>query len=363
MPWKNTCTAVEGAEDMIRRSQMCLTAMVACLALTAASVAGQKSPKPLTNDDVLAMVNKKMPESVIVSAIKSTPGEYDTSTNELIRLNSAGVTEVELNAMIGATHKVTGPNAESASSAIANDTEAPSKSHMPRVQLLQGNIPQDLKLEKTQLAQTKNKPSSMKNLAADSVVTQAMQAGINTASWDMATHINSAVGGSTVQTAGSIVSGMLAHRTPTVTYVWGVPGPASSNVLHTVTPTFSVDYAHAAGVTPEDFEPMVVKLTPAQNTCRIVGAAQGRADAGASPAADWQVYSHYLEEPVTITPQKLGPGKYKITTPELAPGEYGLVLRPISKTKKFAGGDVARAQGDGLMFDAIWTFQISDEAQ
>jgi hypothetical protein len=108
---------------------------------------------------------------------------------------------------------------------------------------------------------------------------------------------------------------------------------------------------------------MIVKLTPAQNTCRIVGATQGRADAGASPAADWQVYSHYLEEPVTITPQKLGPGKYKITTPELAPGEYGLVLRPISKTKKFSGGDVARAQGDGLMFDAIWTFQIFDEAQ
>jgi len=45
------------------------------------------------------------------------------------------------------------------------------------------------------------------------------------------------------------------------------------------------------------------------------------------------------------------------------PGEYGLVLRPVSKGKKFSGGDVARAQGDGLMFDAIWTFQISEEAQ
>lgn len=348
---------------MIRRSQLSLTATIACLALTAASVVGQKSAKPLTNDDVLAMVNKKMPESVIVSAIKSTPGEYDTSTNELIRLNSAGVTEVELNAMIGAAHKGTNTNAGPAHIAAAADTEPPSKTRMPRVQIMQGSTSQDLKLEKTQLAQTKNKPSSMKNLAADSVVTQAMQAGINTASWDMAAHMNSAVGGSTVQTAGSIVSGMLAHRPPTVTYVWGVPGPASSNVLHTVTPTFSVDYSRAAGVNPEDFEPAVVKLTPAQNTCRIVGATQGRADAGASPAADWQVYSHYLEEPVTVTPQKLGPGKYRITTPELAPGEYGLVLRPISKTKKFSGGDVARAQGDGLMFDAIWTFQISDEAQ
>jgi hypothetical protein len=309
------------------------------------------------------MVSKKMPESVIVSAIKSSPGKYDTSTNELIRLNAAGVTEVELNAMIGAASKGTNSDAGTGASAVVADTEPASKSRMPRVQILQGSASQDLKLEKTQLAQTKNKPSSMRNLAADSVVTQAMQAGISTASWDVATHMNSVVGGSTVQEAGSIVSGMLAHRTPTVTYVWGVPGPASSNVLQTMTPTFSVDYSRAAGVNPEDFEPVVIKLTPAQNTCRIVGATQGKADAGASAAADWQVYSHYLEEPVTVSPQKLGSGKFKITTPELAPGEYGVVLRPVSKTKKFSGGDVARAQGDGLMFDAIWTFRISDEAQ
>ena len=348
---------------MTRKPKIRPIATGAYLVLIAASMVGQSSTKPLTNNDVLAMVNKKMPESVIVSAIKSTPGAYDTSTNELIRLNSAGVTEVELNAMIGAAHKGTGSEAGPAATAAAADTEPPSKSRMPRAQLIQDGTSQDLKLEKTQLAQTKNKPSSMKNLASDSVVTQAMQAGINTVSWDAASHMNSVVGGSTVQEAGTIVSGMLAHRTPTVTYVWGVPGPSSSNVVHTLAPAFTVDYSRAPGVNPEDFEPSVIKLTPAQNTCRIVGATQGKADASASPAADWQVYSHYLEEPVTVTPQKLGPGTYKITTPELAPGEYGLVLRPISKTKKFSGGDVARAQGDGLMFDAIWTFQISDEAQ
>jgi hypothetical protein len=106
-----------------------------------------------------------------------------------------------------------------------------------------------------------------------------------------------------------------------------------------------------------------VKLTPAQNTCRIVGATQAKADASASPAADWQVYSHYLEERVKADPQKLGAGKFNLSTTQLLPGEYGLVLRPVSKDKKFSGGEVARAQGDGLMFDAIWTFQIADTAQ
>jgi hypothetical protein len=76
------------------------------------------------------------------------------------------------------------------------------------------------------------------------------------------------------------------------------------------------------------------------------------------------MYSHFLEERVPTHAEKLGAGKYSVSpTSELQPGEYAVVLRPISKEKKFSGGEVARAQGDGLMFDAIWTFQISDEAE
>jgi hypothetical protein len=135
-------------------------------------------------------------------------------------------------------------------------------------------------------------------------------------------------------------------------------------VLQSASPVFSLDFSRAPGVNPDDYEPVIIKLTPAQNTCRIVGATQGKADASGSPAADWEIYSHYLEDQVATNPQKLGAGKYKIAAAsELVPGEYGLVLRPVSKTKRFSGGDVARAQGDGLMFDAIWTFQIADAAQ
>lgn len=239
-----------------------------------------------------------------------------------------------------------------------------SKSRKPRVMVIQGNSSQELPLEKTQLAETKTKPSSMKSLAADSAVTQGIQAGINTAAYSAATHINSSVGGSMVQQGGSIFSGMMSHRTPTVTYVWGVPGPASSNVLQTVSPRFEVDFSRAIGVNADEYEPALVKLTPAQSTCRIAGATQGKADVRSSPAADWQIYSHFLEERVATHAEKLASGKYKISpASELQPGEYGVVLRPGSKDKKFAGGDVARAQGDGLMFDAIWTFQVSDDAE
>src|SRR6516164_2671895 len=202
-----------------------------------------------------------------------------------------------------------------------------SKSHMPKLYLMQGGAAHELPLEKTQLATTKTKPSSMKSLAADSAVTQAMQAGINTATWDAATHVNSAVGGSAVQQAGSIFSGVISHRTPTVTYVWGVPNPASTNVLQTVSPSFSLDFSRVIGVNADDYAPAIVKLTPAQNTCRVVGATQGKADVRSSPAADWQVYSHFLEEPVATNAEKLGPGKYKVSAASaLQPGEYAVVL-------------------------------------
>ena len=339
-------------------------AVVFAVIIPAAFVSAQQAQKVLTNDDVLALVRNHKPEPAIISQIKSHPGNFDTSPHEIIRLTKAGVTENELNAMIAASGK-SAPAAAPKAAAPAGDPAIPaSKSHMPKLYVVSGGATQEIPLEKTQLAETKTKPSSMKSLAGDSVVTQAMQSGVNTASWDVASHMNSGVGGSAVTQAGSIFSGALSHRTPTVTYVWGVPSPTSSNVLQTVSPSFTVDFSRVIGVTADEFAPSIVKLTPAQNTCRIAGATQGKADVRSSPAADWQVYSHFLEEPVPTHAEKVATGRYKVSpASELQSGEYGVVLRPISKGKKFSGGDVVRAQGDGLMFDAIWTFQISEEAE
>src|SRR5689334_11702132 len=90
--------------------------------------------KALTNDDVIAMVHKKLPESVIVSAIQAGPGKFNTSTNELIRLNAAGLTEKELNAILAAS-----PSSSTVSTSTKESASQPSdgmpvsKSRMPRV--------------------------------------------------------------------------------------------------------------------------------------------------------------------------------------------------------------------------------------
>ena len=340
---------------------------VVIFALLLGNVHAEQPPKPLTNDDVITMVKSGLPESVVIRDIQTHSGKYNTSTAELVRLHKAGVSENELNAMMAASNSSSGISSavtESKAAPMATPEPPASKSRMPKLYFADGSALKELPLEKTQLAETKTKPSSMKNLAADSAVTQAMQAGVNTAAWDTAAHMNSPIGGQAVQEAGSIFSGVLGHRTPTVTYVWGVRAPASSNVLQTTKPTFTTDFSRVTGVNLDEYEPAIVKLTSAQNTCRIAGATQGKEDVRSTPAADWQMYSHFLEERVASTPEKLAPGKYRIAAnSELFPGEYAVVLRPVSKTKKFSGGDVARAQGDGLMFDAIWTLQISEDAQ
>jgi len=113
-----------------------VTAGFALNLLLQAGVMVAQNGNPLTNDEVLTMVNMKMPESVIVAAIKRGPGEYDTLTNELIRLNAAGVTEGELNAMSAAGHEGAGAQPETAGDNA--DAILASKSRMPKAMLMRG---------------------------------------------------------------------------------------------------------------------------------------------------------------------------------------------------------------------------------
>jgi hypothetical protein len=332
-------------------------------------------PQPLTNQGVITMVKGGVPESTIITAIQTQKTKFDISPTGLVALHKAGVTQAEMDAIMAASGAgTTGaaaavpaaapPSAENvAPSQPVAPAPAPAGPKMPVVTILLNGMPQEIPMEKTQLAQTKTKPTSMTSLAGDSVVTQAMQAGIGTATMSATSHMTSMAGASTIQQAGGIFSGMMAHRKPTVTYVWGVTNPASTNILPTMSPAFTVNFATTPGVNPDDFEPAIVKLTPAQNSCRIVGATQGKDDLSASAAADWQIYSSFLEERVQAKSQKTGSGQYQISpNAALLPGEYAVVLRPVSKSKKFSGGDVARGQGDGLMFDSVWSFQVSNDA-
>lgn len=358
-------------KQMIKRKAttvLTLAALAVCsVALCRPSLA-QQTPKPLTNDGVIKMVQAGLSESVVVAAIQSSPAHYDVSTDGLIELKKAGVTPDEMKAIIAAQQAANGsgnaaPGPEKAKSATPPAAPA-SRWEMPSVYVLTMRSSQELPREKTQLAETKTKARSLASLAGDSAVTQGIQAGVNDVAWDAAAHADSGVGGSAVMQAGSIFGGMMGHRQPTVTYVWGVPGPASASVVQTTTPKIEAQFAKAPGVNPDEFAPEIVKLTPAQNTCRLVGATQGKEDARSDNAADWEIYSAFIEDRVPVNLERISSGDYNISPQSpLLPGEYAVVLRPMVKDKKFSGGDVARGQRAGLMFNTVWTFQVADSAQ
>jgi hypothetical protein len=333
--------------------QRYLLPMVLILAAVPLPAFQAQQQRTMTNADLVKLVQAGVPESAIIASIHSSAPNFDLSTDGLVALHKAGVTQGELEAAIAAS------SGAHPASAAAPATSAVATTHLPTVALIVNGTLQQIPLEKVQLAETKNKPSSMSGLAGDTMVGQAMQAGVNTTAWEVASHTGSYAGYTAASTAGGLMSGMMSRRKPTVTYVWGITGASSSNIASSSLPVFVVNLADVPGVNADDYEPSILKLTPAQNSARLLGATQGKEDARSSAAADWQVYSNFLEEPVAIQKQKLARGEYRIVpTSPLLPGEYGVALRPVSKSKQFSGADIMRGQGDGMIFDAAWSFRV-----
>lgn len=76
-------------------------AIVLLLALAAPLAAAQDS-SPMTNADVVEMVEAGLSEDLIISTVGSSTAAFDTSASEIIALNSAGVPESVIQAMIDA---------------------------------------------------------------------------------------------------------------------------------------------------------------------------------------------------------------------------------------------------------------------
>jgi hypothetical protein len=361
------------------------------LGLFAAALAGRahSQTKPLTDSDVIKMTKSGLGESTILAVIQASPCNFDGSPNALIAMKNVGVTQNVLNAVLAAAASKSSPTTTSApgsqswppsgKAASQNVTPAsssppplvavPSAPKEPTVLQLAGTQPgaaasqgpSPVSLEKNQLVQTKTKASSLGGLAGNSLTAQALQAGSNTASTEVLLHTSGSTGGVVASQAGSIFGSMVTNRRPSVTYIWAVAGPTSATQANSNQPRFSLNFAGWMNVNADDFEPCIVKLTPtpAPNIWRLVGASRGKEDATSSSAVDWQVYSNFLEDRVPIQLKKTSPGVFDISvTAPLEAGEYGIALRPVSKNLKFSGADIARNQGNGKVFNSVWTFEV-----
>ncbi len=328
----------------------------------------------LTNDDVVQMVKNNFSESLIVSTIQGNKNQFDLSVDALIELKKAGVSERIISVMQA-------PQASGISSAgpvvpIAEEKKpAPSTLPTPAAHREQpyalavvGGTRQPLPLEPTHVGKADVKGDSLASLAQE----QATDKLYNAVELSTATRIGMAVdkrliaipllgaaaGFGSAMMDGFGKAGRLLHKPKPVTYLWAVPGRSSSIGLALSMPQFEVAYGEIPGVDPDEYEPFVIRLVQTRENWRLVGAK--KADPDAYKSNKWDTYTDFVEERIPIRSEKLGRGRFLITLERaLEGGEYGIVLRPILRSKVFSGEDIANRKNSAVLFDTVWTFSLA----
>lgn len=370
--------------------------LIAALLFLTASASAQQNPKPMTNEDVISMVKSLLPESVILSAIKTNDANFDVSAAGLIGLKKAGVTAKVMEAMLAATGSrknsssaamvapptsaatvspatngasgstasffPTGTAVPTGMSATNGQQAATAPTVQPMVFFLQGGAKFNLPAEATQIVQTKSKANSLSALAEDQAVTEALRVG-SEALQQAVSNTGSLVGSSAVNSGATIFSAIIARKQSQkpakITYVWALQGASSASASPTKVPSFEVDYAGIPGINSDAFEPVIVKLSLAQSTYRLVGATEAATSTPQPAQQDWPMYSGFIEDRISAGVQKLGSGQARVTPNSALPaGEYAVALRPIDKAHKFSGEQVGKNEGEGLLFNYAWSFSV-----
>jgi hypothetical protein len=343
--------------------------LITLLVTATFALPGQSPQKPMTNQDVVAMVKNALPESVILDAIRADQTAFDVSAPALITLHKAGVSQRILQAMIsasGGNERAAKPrDPQSNASTNTGDVNPAATASQPTVTCINGQRRINLAAEPTEIASTKAKATSLAALAADALLEQALQVGTQVAQ-NALIRSGSSAGSTAFSSSTSVVSSILGRRKQQspqqqkTTYVWALSGGSSSVVVGNGA-AFEVTYSGLPGVDPDGFEPVIVKLAiTRQANFRLVGATEGTVDAGHDPQHDWPIYSSFVEDRVRAKVQKLGSGRARIVPAAALPsGQYGVALRPIDKTHKFSGEDVGKNQGEGLLFNYVWPFSVN----
>src|ERR1700678_4285036 len=76
------------------------TALLVLLVATIVTAVPVKAQQGLTNADIIKMQSAGLRESIILSSVNTQPAAYDTSTDGLLALKKAGVSDAVLAAMI-----------------------------------------------------------------------------------------------------------------------------------------------------------------------------------------------------------------------------------------------------------------------
>jgi len=363
--------------------------------------AGQNPAKFLTNDDVMAMVKAGQSADAILNAFQNHGTDFDVSPEALLKLKKSGVPQKVIDGMTAAVKQQQDAAAAMLSTAQARNAaeEAEEKAEAdkveaaraaqaaalsslatarpgePSVAMLEGTEKQALVVSHTQIVPINSSllqgsPSQMSSLdllATDGALTAAL-----TSMGQMMDKANTMMPGSgktsmtltsnplvaPAMMAASLFSKYRAASTQMID-VWAIPGLKSGAVAQESRPTLLVQFDGFLGVNVGEYEPILVKLPLSPSSFRLVGAAMAKGSDMQSSTADWSMYASFLERKMAVQLTKVATGRYLLQPSDgLLPGEYGIVLRPVNKEKKFSGSNVSQNLGEGLVFNCVWSFEV-----
>jgi len=330
--------------------------------------------KTLTNAEVVRMAKNGFSEDFIVTTIHSSKTQFDLSVDALIALKVSGVSERIISVMQGAqspgrpSQETRGPAPEERRQEAPAARTQPARLEQPYVLITAGGTRQPLPLEPTRVGKAEAKGGSLGELAKEQATDKLYNAIELSAATRLGLALDSRLAaipllGAAVGIGGTMMDGIgkgirIFHKPKPITYLWAVPGRSSSLGLGAGTPQFEVVYGEIPGVDPDDYEPFLVRLVQTRENWRLVGAKKD--DPEAYKKKEWNAYSEFIEERIPTRSNRVGRGHYMVSVERaLDGGEYGVVLRPTSGSKVFAGEDIANRKNAGVLFDTVWSFSVA----
>ncbi len=287
----------------MKRTCLKLTAILVCLmliggqAITFAQNGTSAGGEVLTNENVMTMVKAGLPGSIIVNKIRASKTNFNTSTDELIRLKNARVPDDIINAMVEASsHASTVTSNLGAGDVSKADPNDPTAAHEAGIYLYQET---DGQKKMIQL-----EPSVSKQTKSGGFLASAVTYGIAKIKFKAAL-------------AGPNASLQIINPRPVFYFYFEVKNSGLSNSSYYAT-------------SPNEFA--LVQLDTKTNS-REVTVSQANAFGSQSGTMDKAARA--------FTYEKIAPGVYKVfPQADLAEGEYG-----------FYNGGGAGPSGGAKIFD------------
>jgi hypothetical protein len=294
------------------------------------------------NADIQQMVAAEFSDSTIIAVISANAVAFDLSPRALVALKSAGVSEPVIEAMLAAEAQEQRAAEPEPTAAQLAESQA-SLEYAKLTQMIERLAAQQDEAEQARRAPdppaSRADPSPRvwlvqrtERVALAPTIAQVAFAGGSGRRGDRMKNLQG-LAGQALAFANPAVSGIattlgsLFRPDEERTAVWALAATQSTRVLD-VPPVFEIDFAHIPGVDPDRYQPAIVQLVPTNDNYRLVAAAEtDGSNTGALPRGP------IIEEDVAAESTRLGRGQYRVVPKaQLGPGEYALVLRPISES-------------------------------